>query len=116
MPRYIDAEKLKLSIIGLRENSRSLTLLFKQFPQPCSESARYETLTWALNVCEHLLDCEPTADVKEVRHGEWKTTVSTVLHNNGEQSTYYGCRCTVCKEDADKSFLFCPNCGAHMDG
>ena len=51
-----------------------------------------------------------------VRHGEWKTTVSTVLHNNGEQSTYYGCRCTVCKEDADKSFLYCPNCGAKMDG
>lgn len=51
-----------------------------------------------------MIDAVKPADVEEVKHGEWKTTVSTVLHNNGEQSTYYGCRCTVCKEDADKSF------------
>ena len=50
----------------------------------------------------------PTADVREVRHGEWIEDFNDVI-------------CTVCREyfdmfgnDTDR-FKYCPNCGAKMD-
>lgn len=46
----------------------------------------------------------PTADVVEVRHGEWLNGVT-------------GYACSVCnKQEPTKRFLYCPNCGAKMDG
>lgn len=48
----------------------------------------------------------PTADVVEVRHGEW-------------QSRYkkkYKYRCSLCNGDSDLCSDYCPNCGAKMDG
>lgn len=50
----------------------------------------------------------PTADVVEVKHGEW-------LHENGEMV------CSVCGEEAlmDEVYYespYCPDCGAKMDG
>ncbi len=58
----------------------------------------------------------PTVDAKPVRHGKWIR----------ECFTY--CRCTVCTTEFDKELLYftyrhnwkrpvyCPNCGAKMDG
>ena len=58
----------------------------------------------------------PTADVVEVKHGEW----IPVTH------TYFGLKryeCSECKDDEywQKRYLehkekYCPNCGAKMDG
>lgn len=46
----------------------------------------------------------PASDVAEVRHGEWINTVT-------------GYVCSVCHEhEPTKRFLYCPNCGAKMDG
>lgn len=45
----------------------------------------------------------PTADVVEVRHGEWINGVT-------------GYTCSVCdKQEPTNRFLYCPNCGAKMD-
>lgn len=51
-----------------------------------------------------LVENQPTADVVEVRHGEWINGVT-------------GYTCSVCdKQEPTKRFLYCPNCGAKMDG
>ena len=58
----------------------------------------------------------PTADVVEVKHGEWIPV----------QYTYFGLKryeCSECKDDEywQKRYIehkekYCPNCGAKMDG
>ena len=58
----------------------------------------------------------PSADVVEVRHGEW------IEQEDGFGDTYYDCSC--CGESfcliegtpTDNMYNFCPNCGARMDG
>lgn len=61
------------------------------------------------------LDEQPTADVQEVKHGEW------IYH----PETFYtksGFTCSVCKDpmwhshDVKQAFKYCPHCGARMDG
>lgn len=94
MARYIDAERLKRTFAsGIRV---------------------YDGMCKIADVM-HNISNEPTADVEEVKHGEWK----------------YEClECSTCKRniseicDADSyltsgiegELLFCPFCGAKMDG
>ena len=62
------------------------------------------------------IDDTPTADVEEVKHGEWVPV----------QYTYFGLKryeCSECRNDEywQKRYLehkekYCPNCGARMDG
>ena len=58
----------------------------------------------------------PTADVVEVKHGEWKYPPYAPFGGSYEMK-----RCTVCgykpNFDADNPYTkFCPECGAKMDG
>ena len=55
----------------------------------------------------------PTADVVEVRHGEWKTptTINGRAFNVPHCSVCDGIPCGV-----DENTKYCPNCGAKMDG
>ena len=63
-----------------------------------------------------IVERTPTADVQEVRHGEWMPVTYT----------YFGLKryeCSECKDDEywQKRYLehkekFCPNCGADMRG
>lgn len=51
-----------------------------------------------------LLNKQQQGIVAEVRHGEWVNGVT-------------GYTCSVCdKQEPTKRFLYCPNCGAKMDG
>jgi DNA-directed RNA polymerase subunit RPC12/RpoP len=55
-----------------------------------------------------LKECVPTADVVEVRHGEWVKTTYPEVH-----------RCSHCNKPSNTSKgmpKYCPNCGAKMDG
>lgn len=92
-----------------------------------------------VNIFEFILDEAPTADVAEVKHGEWKLCDDAF----GNDVEYH--RCSVCKSEAifeciyqpiyDENydgemeyiaeefagineFLtdYCPHCGAKMDG
>ena len=45
----------------------------------------------------------PTAGVEEVRHGEWKKTITGII-------------CSVCDTHEARITSYCPNCGAKMDG
>ena len=79
------------------------------------------------------LESEPSADVVEVRHGEWIKKhrhrggfrTVTVTDSFGEKHTgrvdnRYECDdlyCSVCGKIAHEAFLnYCANCGAKMDG
>ena len=57
------------------------------------------------------LETLPTADVEEVKHGEW------LLHHVGHGHYW---ECSVCHADPciyiTENTNYCPNCGAKMDG
>ncbi len=54
-----------------------------------------------------IINSIPTADVVEVRHGEWKKSSPYNRFMN----------CSVCGFGQDHTtFKYCPNCGAKMDG
>ena len=60
------------------------------------------------------LNIMPTADVVEVRHGEWVQDVYDKMMD------IYRCSCcetswSVIDNDMER-FNYCPNCGAKMDG
>ena len=69
-----------------------------------------ESKGWWLAACEAK---EKLADVQPVAHGRWK------LGKNGNDFIGYPVyKCSVCgywNEDV-YGFLYCPNCGARMDG
>ena len=81
MSKYIDADALLKNInenVAKAHNERCAQLL--------------EAIVYA-----------PTADVVEVRHGEW-----------GFDGI--GWTCSECEEYGVTDYKFCPNCGAKMDG
>lgn len=100
MPRYIDADKLRDEVDG--------------------------TLNWETNNeynmysdIMDMIDYAPTEDVQPVKHGRWITS---------EITTDSGCTsCSCCHSEyyigdlqnleGDNDFvMYCPNCGARMDG
>lgn len=61
----------------------------------------------ALSVTEGMIAGTPSADVVEVRHGEWREV-------NDKYPRYV---CTVCNHlFNNKNYNYCPYCGAKMDG
>lgn len=94
------------------------SMLWKYLENPEQTGYKYET-------CVHLqpmpssqiiMDTsdilnEPTADVVEVRHGEWKYN----RHCAPDESLYY---CSLCIDGGSDIGVdnYCPNCGAKMDG
>lgn len=85
MTRYIDSDKL---IFQLRQN------------QMWTKS---RDLTEAIITVQN----QPTADVVEVKHGEWRDSeIDSMLS-----------KCTLCGYPCGAYTLnYCPNCGAKMDG
>lgn len=69
-----------------------------------------------------LIDNAPTIDAKPVVHGHWDDASlisSGYLLRNSENIVEH--RCSVCKKWSSRlelvsEDLFCPNCGAKMDG
>jgi hypothetical protein len=59
----------------------------------------------------------PTADVAEVRHGEW---IPIIIQDNYLDPPYCDTlKCSECEQEVDVSFgnaKYCFNCGARMDG
>ena len=54
----------------------------------------------------------PTADVVELKHGEWIKITKDI--GRGRTLTYY--QCDKCGVYLVKEANYCPNCGAKMDG
>ena len=90
MPRYIDADNIKLKGISMFDQNLEILI-------PLSDVRKSLQMT-------------PTADVQKVRHGKW-------IRGNyvcGE----YEFKCSVCGNTewhTSYSTPFCPHCGARMD-
>ena len=69
---------------------------------------------------ERDIDEMPTADVAEVKHGEWITDKTEHIVKIGRKNStkHISYRCSECgrKVGCNKSFNYCPCCGAKMDG
>ena len=65
-----------------------------------------------------LMEDAPTADVAEVKHGEWKPEHETFLDDLGIESEpiLTGWICSLCEVSEPCKSHYCPNCGAKMDG
>lgn len=89
--KYIDVDKLQETI--------------------CARVTDPATRRW-LNA---LINEQPTADVKEVKHGQWSTVLdeSILEHYN---SDIYMFTCSICGIKSERPTIFCPSCGARMDG
>ena len=96
MERYIDAELLKKNI---RVNL-----------MPNVDIDGTVTVENAEKYFLNLIDKTSTADVVEVKHGEWIRP--TIIHG----MTIAGLpHCSVCGEVPCDEGKYCPNCGAKMD-
>jgi hypothetical protein len=70
-----------------------------------------------IKAVETVLEDTPTADVVEVKHGEW---IPIVKQDNYLEPPYCdSIKCSECGQEADVSFhdaKYCFECGAIMDG
>lgn len=90
MPRYIDAEKLKLSFLTLQNTLKACDLI--------------NGVGW-VQVLNEAVDLTQTADVAEVKHGKWLE----IPHK-------LNARCSACNKVNDSDNCdYCPFCGAKMD-
>lgn len=85
MARYIDADLLKEVALGWE-------------PPLDGKQLEYE------------IDTMPTADVAEVKHGEWR------LHPDGSGTCNQCGRTQIAVWDFDNAQEYCGKCGARMDG
>ena len=94
--RYIDADKL---CKGLKEMASV----------QCSD--KQNTILGVVSTIENT----PTADVVEVKHGEW---IEAYVEYNWHATNYV--YCSLCKETRpygdQRIYNYCPKCGAKMDG
>ena len=100
--RYIDADKLK-------ERLYTISVV--------ADDMYGMGINRGLDRAETEIDMLPTADVVEVKHGEW---------NIGEINKFRGIVIVECGEcdcvlelpmlDYGLNYHYCPNCGAKMDG
>ena len=90
MARYIDAEELELEYYGLSIHG---TMAVKN----------------VLPIFTDLLEKQPTADVEEVRHGEW------IEEYRGLCPREKVIICSLCGRMEERKEPYC-HCGAKMDG
>ena len=115
--KYIDADALKGTL--LLDKSGSKEALRRREGLHPVKKLEIKALIDAISYCVDEINKIPTADVVEVRHGEWKKSQFS------GRSGFYSVRDVVCSECGIYStFLqheirpdyYCPNCGAKMDG
>ena len=111
MSRYIDADEA----LRMMRNS--------QQDNPC-ESPYKGIWHTAHESCISCVDAQPTADVVEVRHGEWIDVQRPYTTSLGAEGKSPYRLCSKCKWEYPvvtvgqhlKKYTYCPNCGAKMDG
>ncbi len=108
MPRFVDIENCG-ELVEVLAN----TLEFCHFKHKlgCIAPDCRECLHWQFNEfnSSHLI---PTADVQPVRHGHWLPCND----DNKKRCSRCDTICLIAVYPAWKKALFCPNCGAKMDG
>ena len=115
MARYIDADKLK-GWLRLDQAGTKNTVTHQSEGLHPIRIMQLKCFIGDIEYCLSKINEAPTADVAEVKHGEW-------LYRH-EHATY-SCHsirivCNECNHyfarlDGE-NFKYCPNCGAKMDG
>ena len=77
--------------------------LVKHYENCIDEVKNTNGIAEDFEICLKALKAQPTADVAEVKHGQW------IDNHNGTFT------CSVCGGKASKMH-YCGNCGARMDG
>ena len=102
MSRYIDADNIRKPIYAEEDNCTGIGMTFDEM----------DAYNEGIDAVIRRIDSVPTADVKEVVHGEWI-------------EGYYGIECSNCgrevvyREGDDGRWhyeYFCPHCGADLRG
>ena len=76
----------------------------------------FDALCQMGHMFKKIIDETPTADVAEVKHGEWETTNVTQDLDNVELFHHHhkGCKFGY-GDNSPYGYDYCPNCGAKMD-
>ena len=100
MAKYIDADYILKVLAGFNDRENGNPHFFN-----------------GIDTAKEIVENAPTADVVEVKHGEWAPIVK---QDNYLDPPYCDIiKCSECEEEADVSFhdaKYCYNCGAKMDG
>ena len=103
MARYIDAERMKIEIrIAMAEQLHKYP--FNTIPTQLAEL-----------LCA-FADDTPTAEVEEVRHGEWVEWYPPKEYIITSEEMLYCCSMCDAKYEDVEGYKYCPYCGAKMDG
>ena len=94
--RYIDADALLKSAVSKFKCVPSVGVIYCGNGEEIFDGEDLQDFIRAM----------PTADVVEVRHGEWVRHKENCLHN----------KCSVCSYEHCREDNYCPHCGAKMDG
>ena len=107
MARYIDAEVAlnELHIASEKEGVKADDMAVRGVDDAC---IKYSHGQYCYINAQEIIKTIPTADVVEVKHGEWKRII-----RNGKPR---GLKCSLCGKHIHFHENYCPNCGAKMDG
>lgn len=110
MARYIDVAKLLKDLTISPDGTKIPDVDCDNFP-----------IKIDLRLLRRIILRQPTADVVEVKHGEWIKTDRGIRTNvnTGQPMRVYYCDCSCCGWHTGHQgieFKYCPNCGAKMDG
>lgn len=107
MSEYIEREKL-LDCIG---ECPTWTGYFEPYT-----FEQHIAICTTLNVVRRIINQQPTADVVEVKHGEW-IKIKNQFFSRSDGKGGNAVKCSVCGEPSSCSFAtpFCSICGAKMD-
>ena len=110
MSRYIDADKLFLNFNDWAF-AESPDERHSDLPE-YSEHKIHEMIYRTINEAMSAIEQQPTADVVEVKHGEW----IELYENNYKCSTCGDWWETIEGTPQDNGMNYCPHCGAKMGG
>lgn len=107
MARYADIVQV---IPRVGELIKAILDIIKDFGRGKFDS--YSASAEILNTVNDMLDAIPTADVRPERHGQWLPCND----DNKKRCSRCDTICLIAVYPAWKTALFCPVCGAKMDG
>ena len=115
MARYIDVEELleELRIAaekeGVKANEMAKAGVY-------DASVKYNHGEYCYFVAQEIVKDIPTADVVEVKHGEWVSKWSNISNSLHEYCSSCGALEPHVLATNKEHSNYCPNCGAKMDG
>lgn len=95
--KYIDAEKLE-----------------RHFENCICEAYNTNGVTEDFEIALKATKNQPAADVQEVKHGKWEVSNIEYGYNNAVIPVEW--ECSLCGSAFEDRYLYCPHCGAKMDG